>query len=79
MESKEKELARVKQDIKEMKDKSYSVREMKKLLQERGYSRKRYGRGSHEIYEDESGNITVVSNHGTDIKTGLKNSYLKLD
>ena len=36
MESKEKELARVKQDIKKMKDKSYSVREMKKLLQERG-------------------------------------------
>ena len=75
----EKELARAKQDIKELKDKSYSVREMKKLLQERGYSRKRNGKGSHQIYEDEEGNITVVSNHGTDVKKGLKHSYLKLD
>ena len=74
--SKEKELARAKQDIKELKDKSYSAREMKKLLQERGYSRKRYGRGSHQIYADEEGNITVISNHGTDIKNGLKHSYL---
>lgn len=80
MESKEKELARVKQDIKEMKDKSYSVREMKKLLHERGYSRKRNGKGSHQIYADEEGNITVVSNHRTDIKNGLKHEYLsKLD
>ena len=77
--STEKALARVKQDIKEMKDRSYNVREMKKLLKERGYSRKRYGRGSHEIYADESGNITVVSNHGTDVKNGLKHSYLKLN
>lgn len=75
----EKELFKVKQDIKEMKDKSYSVREMKKLLQERGYTRKRNGKGSHQIYADEEGNITVISNHGTDIKTGLKSSYLKLD
>lgn len=80
VDSKEKELARVKQDIKELKDKSYSVREMKKLLQERGYSRKRYGKGSHQIYADEEGNITVVANHGTDIKNGLKHNYLsKLD
>ena len=79
MESKQKELARVKQDIKEMKDKSYSVREMKKLLKERGYSRKRNGKGSHEVFEDEEGNITVVSNHGTDVKNGLKHSYLKLN
>ena len=77
--STEKELLKVRQDIKEMKDKSYSVREMKKLLQERGYSRKRNGKGSHQIYADEEGNITVISNHGADIKTGLKSNYLKLD
>ena len=77
--STEKELARVKQDIKELKDKSYNVREMKKLLQERGYTRKRNGRGSHQIYEDEAGNITVVSNHKADVKNGLKHSYLKLN
>lgn len=75
--STEKELARVKQDIKELKDKSYSVREMKRLLKERGYSRKRNGKGSHEVYADEEGNITVVSNHGTDVKNGLKHIYLK--
>ena len=79
VDSKEKELAKVRQDIKEMKDRSYNVREMKKLLQERGYSRKRNGKGSHQIYADEEGNITVVSNHGTDVKNGLKHSYLKLD
>ncbi len=47
------------------------------LLEEDGWEFARHGKGSHDIYTKD-GQITVVSNHGNDIKKGLECYYKRL-
>lgn len=68
---------RIKQDKKEAADKSYNIREMQKILKEKAYTFDRNGKGSHILLKNEIGETEVISQHGADIKKGLKHRYLK--
>lgn len=66
-----------KQTKKELKDRSYSTKEVIDILNRNGYSLERNGKGSHQVFKNNDGETIIVSNHTKDIKVGLKNKYLE--
>ena len=74
---KDKEVNHEKQRKKQLKDKSYSAKEVISMLKDQGYELERTGKGSHQVFKNEKGETVIISNHKTDVKTGLKNKYLE--
>jgi len=54
------------------------VKEMKKLYEEAGYRFKRFGKGDHEVWENERGEVQIFDGRDSmDIDKGLAGKMLK--